>query len=71
VGRRAVCGLFQAGLWLASCAHGGVPVVDSLELFDTSAFFGGGLVSGAAQKPRYSAGWNGRYQLEAIINQKP
>ncbi len=69
--RGAVCGLFQVGLWLVQGAHGAVPAVDSLEFFDTSAFVDGGLVSGAAQKPRYSAGWNGRYQLEAFINQKP
>ena len=71
MGRRAACGLFQAGLWLASCAHGAVPAVDSLDFFDTSAFFGRGLFSGAAQKPLYSAGWNGHYQLEAFVNQRP
>ena len=64
-------GLLQAVLWLAACAYGAVPPPSNAELFDTAAFIGGGLGKTPGQVAGHSAGWNGRYQLDGFVNQKP
>lgn len=70
MGRSRFFVLLQALWWLVPSVHGAASTGPALEIFDTSAFISG--QSGfAISRPGQTAGWNGRYQLDVQVNQKP
>ena len=66
--RRAACGLLL--LWLLPSAQAAVSVAPGVEFMDASSFIGGRAAEGSGSKPAQRDGWNGRYVLDTVLNNK-